>query len=942
MNIADIEAAVAELTAEPFDPAAFAPSLFAAYGAPPATVTRIREGAGNTSDLPGGTLWRRQMHVLPCEPGGVEAGLEQLANSAATNKHKPRFLIATDGEEIAARDRSEDDTHFFTFAELGERFGLFLPVAGYSRFKAAEENPVDVKAAARLKRLHDALVEHNPEWAGAERRHALHLFMTRLIFCLFAEDTGIFPDGLFARTITERGGHSGEEMATVLDQLFTAMKTPPGEERDALPNWTTAFEYVNGGLFRDAVEVPAFNRTAYRTLCDAAINLNWRDINADIFGSMIQTIVDPEHRHETGLHYTSVPNILKVLDPLFLDDLRAEAERPRLADDSREKARLKAILTRLSKIRMFDPACGSGNFLVIAYQELRAIERTVLERLRDLTGQTPGVWSHIALDSFYGIEIGDFAAETARLSLWIAKHQADRRHADVFGAAPPALPLTDSGRIVRNNALRVDWLEVCPPATVKRRRQVMVDLATSYEAHGEEEMPDEEAETYIVGNPPYLGARLMDEEQKEDLELALSEISTSWKVLDYVAGWMKMAADYLRAIPNSASALVMTNSICQGQQVPVLWPDVLSGGLSIHFAHRSFKWSNNAANAAAVMCVVVGVTATRKRAAILFDGTLRQEVDHINPYLVAGPTLYVEARRKPLSKLPEMLFGNMPRDGGGLILSAEDRSALLRNAPHAEQWVRPFIGSREAINGLKRYCLWLSDAQAEVARKIEAIDVRLRAVEEVRSKSKAGSTQAAAEFPHKFVQIQGVAEGSLIIIPKVSSERRRHLPVDYLTSGEIVSDNAFALYDAPLWTLALIASRMHLLWIETVCGKLETRFRYSNTMGWHTFPLPRLSEPDRTRLTGHAEAILLARAEAGGTLAQLYDPDKMPDVLREAHEANDAALERIYTSRPFRSDADRLNHLFRRYARMIAAEKGEEVAAEFAFDAADDEREPAQ
>ena len=919
------------IAAAPFNPETFPFDFIAAYDAPPATVTRIRNGTQNASDIEGGVLWRQKLHLLVCGQGQVEAALEQLQASRATTSQRVQFIAATDGQEFAARDLKADDAIFCDFADLGDRFGFFLPLAGYSRYKAAEENPIDVKAANKLSRLYDALIAENPEWAGDDMRHAMNLFMTRIIFCLFAEDTGILPkEDQFSRAIHENGGHAGEEMVRTLTLLFTAMSARE-DERGELPKWAADFPWVNDGLFAGEIQIPRFSRAAYRTLCDAA-RLRWNEINADIFGSMIQVIVDPAHRHETGMHYTSVPNILKVLDPLFLDELRAEASRPPLADNSREKARLKALLNRLSKIRVFDPACGSGNFLVIAYQELRKIERQVLDRLRGLTGQAPGVWSHIELHNFYGIEVSDFAAETAKLSLWIAKYQMDRAHRDVFGTAPPALPLTDSGKIVCDNALRVDWLEVCPPAMTTRNRQKVFDLATIIDVHGNETVPDEEAETYIVGNPPYLGARLMSAEQKSDLGSVVSQVGTSWRVLDYVAGWFVKAADYMRGVPNSSCALVATNSICQGQQVPVLWPWLLQGDIRISFAHTSFKWSNNVAGGAAVMCVIVGLASDHSTQLCLYSGPVRQAVAMINPYLAAGPTLYVEAQRRPINGLPVMLFGNMPRDGGNLILSPEDKDFLIRSHPETERWIKPFIGAREAISGIGRYCLWISDADRDAAEQVPFIRSRLERVSITRGESSAASTRAAAAFPHRFVQIQGVSRESTIIVPKVSSENRCYLPTDFLTGGEIISDNAFALYDAPLWTLAIVASRLHLLWIEAVCGKLETRFRYSNTMGWHTFPVPRLTATDRERLTVCAENILLARAEAGGTLAQLYDPDEMPNALRRAHIANDQTLESIYSDRPFRSDADRLNHLFRRYARMIAAERGEEVAPEFDLD----------
>jgi len=931
LYIADIEEAVSRIAAAPFNSGSFPYDFIAAYDAPPATVTRIRNGSQNASDIEGGVLWRQKLHLLICAPGQVEAGLGQLQASRATTTQRVQFIAATDGDEFAARDLKADDTIFFRVDELGDRFGFFLPLAGYSRYKAAEESPIDVKAANQLSRLYDALIAENPNWAGDDMRHAMNLFMTRIIFCLFAQKTGILPEeNQFSRAIHEHGGHAGEEMVRVLTLLFTAMSKRKGERGD-MPKWADDFPWVNGGLFAGEIQIPRFSRTAYRTLGDAA-RLRWNEINADIFGSMIQVIVDPAHRHETGMHYTSVPNILKVLDPLFLDQLRAEASRPPFADASREKARLKALLNRLSKIRVFDPACGSGNFLVIAYQELRKIEREVLDRLRAATGHAPGIWSHIELHNFYGIEVSDFAAETAKLSLWIAKYQMDRAHRDLFGSAPPALPLTDSGNIVCDNALRVNWLEVCPPPTIARNRQKVFDLATIVEVHGTETVADEEAETYIVGNPPYLGFNFQSAEQKREVEALFRGRTATWKSLDYVACWFLKGADYLRAQAKSACAFVATNSICQGQQVPMLWPVVLTGGVRISFAHLSFRWSNSAARTAAVMCVVAGLDTNCGGRSLLIDDEHSREVTRISPYLTEGPALYVMKRSEPLAALPPMLWGNKPTDGGNLILSPIERSQLLDAHPEAARYIRRFVGSDECINGIERYCLWVADAERAEAEEIPELKRRFDAVAEFRASSVAAQTRPAAAYPHRFRQIQATATSHTVIVPKVSSERRRYLPVDYLSQGEIISDNAFALYDAPLWTLSLVGSRLHLLWVEGVCGKLETRFRYSNTMGWHTFPVPPLTGPDRERLTACAEGILLARAETGGTLAELYEPDNMPTALCEAHETNDQTLERIYSDRPFRSDSDRLNHLFRRYARMIAAERGEEVAPEFAFD----------
>ena len=746
LYISDIEEAVSKIAAEPFNAETFPFDFITAYDAPPATVTRIRNGSQNATDLDGGLLWRQKLHLLVCKPGQVEASIQLLAASRATERQKAQFLLATDGIEVAARDLRADDATFFSFEQFGDHFGFFLPLAGYSRYKAAEENPIDVKAANRLSKLYDALIAENPDWAGDDKRHAMNTFMTRLIFCMFAEDTGIFAENLFAKTIHKHGGHAGEEMVHVLTALFTAMSQRP-EDRAGLPTWADKFPWVNGGLFTNDIEVPRFSRTAYRTLSEAA-GLRWNEINADIFGSMIQVIVDPSHRHETGMHYTSVPNILKALDPLFLDDLRSEARKPALADASREKARLKALLNRLSKIRVFDPACGSGNFLVIAYQELRKIERQVLDRLRVMTGQAPGIWSHIELHNFYGIEVSDFAAETAKLSLWIAKFQMDRAHRDVFGTAPPALPLSDSGNIHCKNALRVDWLEVCPPPTLTRNRQKVFDLATVVDVIGTETVPDDESATYIVGNPPYLGRAKQSAAQKADKVHVFSGHIANFKSLDYVAAWVWLANKYISAVPYSSAALVTTNSICQGQQVAILWPEILKS-CEIRFAHQSFKWRNNAAAPAGVTVVVLGLARPSNSEKLIFGDEVVQLAKEISPYILPGPLPIVRGRRRPLSAVPSMDMGNMALDGGGLIITnpaeIEAYSPEFR-AAHVLQ----LVGSSEIISGTPRHCLWFSSEPSDAEMLEPGVAERLALVAAARASSTDRGTRSHANEPWRF------------------------------------------------------------------------------------------------------------------------------------------------------------------------------------------------
>ncbi|MFC0685456.1 class I SAM-dependent DNA methyltransferase [Novosphingobium clariflavum] len=928
MYISDIDEAVSRIAAAPFVADEFPFDFIAAYDAPPATITRIRNGTQNASDIDGGVLWRQKLHLLVCDAGQINEALARLLGSRATATQKAKFLLATDGVEVAAHDIDAEDTIFFPFSELGNRFGFFLPLAGYSRYKAADDNPIDVKAANRLRRLYDALIAENPEWEGDAKRHAMNLFMTRIIFCMFAEDTGIIPEHLFARTIHDHGGHAGEEMVHVLTSIFTAMSIREGERGD-MPRWATDFPWVNGGLFAGDIEVPRFSRTAFRTLTEAA-GLRWNEINADIFGSMIQVIVDPAHRHETGMHYTSVPNILKVLDPLFLDELRTEASRPALADNSREKARLKALLTRLSKIRVFDPACGSGNFLVIAYQELRKIERQVLDRLRAITGHAPGIWSHIELHNFYGIEISDFAAETAKLSLWIAKFQMDRAHRDMFGSAPPSLPLTDSGNIHNGNALAQDWLGACPAPISVNHRQKMPNLATAVDAHGTEEVIDGEVETYIVGNPPYIGARKMNDVQKAEMRTVAQGYTNKWTNIDYVGGWFIRAMQYSETVPNVCFAFVATNSLCQGQQVPTLWPILLENSLAIRFAHRSFKWINNAPKKAGVICVVVGMDRVHGGARTLFDGNLRQEVSTINAYLLPLPNIYIDERTAALCELPPMDFGNMPLDNGNLLIEPAEIEDF-QSDPVASTFVRPIVGSKEAIRSIDRYCLWIEDDRIAQALAIPEIDRRIEATRVFRAGSPRPQTRSKARTPYKFGEIRQRNADHIIVVPSASSERRPYLPVLYMPGETIVSNLAFMMFDAPLWTISLIASRMHLLWIEAVCGKLKTDYRYSNTLGWYTFPVPSMSQADYKRLESCAENILLARAEVGGSIAEQYDPNNMHQLLIDAHTANDEAVESLYSGRGFRSDGDRLGHLFRRYAKLTADERGQEVDPEFAL-----------
>ena len=913
MNAVEIEQAITDLAEQPFDPVEFPYAFLEAFGNKATTIKRLRAGASNKSDL-GGVLQTSNIHILTCDAERVTQTLAALKASPATAKAKAKFILATDGVDFEAEDLTSGETVACAFKDFPDHFGFFLPLAGISTVRQISENAFDIRATSRLNRLYVELLKDNPEWGTAERRHDMNKFMARLIFCFFAEDTDIFADkSRFSETVAQMSAKDSSNTHEVIATLFRAMNTKREDRAAArIPRWAEGFPYVNGALFSGSDEVPRFSRIARSYLLHIG-GLDWTRINPDIFGSMIQAVAEDEERGELGMHYTSVPNILKVLNPLFLDDLRARLEEA--GDNPRTLLNLRR---RMAKIRVFDPACGSGNFLVIAYKAMREIEAEINRRRSE-----PDRSSEIPLTNFRGIELRDFPAEIARLALVIAEYQCDVLYRGQRLALAEFLPLRNENWITCGNALWLDWLSICPPTGtgVKVRAD---DLFGSPLDQAEIDFENEGGETYICGNPPYLGNKLQSEEQKSDLFAVFEGRLEGWKSLDYVAAWLMKAADY-GLQTSAASAFVVTNSICQGQQVSILWPSIFATGHAIEFAHTSFKWSNLASHNAGVIVIIVGlsnVAGKRKRLYTLdADGTALERVcGNINPYLVDGPNLVVNARRDPPNDRAPMLFGNMPRDGGHLLVSPEDKVGTDRGDPIFEKYLRRFVGAEDFIQGKVRYCLWVEQDQWADAARSPAIARRLEAVRTMRLSSKASSTRDYAKAPYRFVQIQGNAQQSALIVPRHSSERRPYLPVGLLDAGTVVADSAFALYDAPLWSLALIASRLHLVWIAAVCGKLKTDYRYSNTLGWNTFPIPTLTDKNKVDLTRCAEDILLAReVHFPATSADLYDPDAIPENLRQAHERNDEVLERIYIGRRFRNDTERLEKLFSLY---VSAQTG--------------------
>lgn len=932
MNAIEIEQAISDLAEQPFDLVEFPYAFLEAFGNKATTIKRLKTGESNASDVAGGVLQRNNIHIATCAHGEVSATLNQLKASPKTASNKAKFILATDGIDFEAEDLQSGETLACAYIDFPNHFGFFLELAGIKTVQQIRENAFDVRATSRLNRLYVELLKHNPDWSTAERRHDMNHFMARLIFCFFAEDTEIFHGNrLFSATVEQMSAKDASDTHIVIAEIFRAMNTQI-EERKAsgLRPWADAFPYVNGGLFSGSTDCPKFSKIARSYLIHIG-QLDWTQINPDIFGSMIQAVADDEERGALGMHYTSVPNILKVLNPLFLDELRAQLDE---AGDNPRK--LLNLRKRMAHIRVFDPACGSGNFLVIAYKQMREIEAEINRRRGE-----PDIASQIPKTNYRGIELRDFSAEIARLALIIAEYQCDVLYRGQKLALAEFLPLDSQNWITSGNALRLDWLSICPPTGkgVQITTGDMLDDMALQNTQAQIDFENEGGETYICGNPPYLGSTWQSAEQKDDLKAIFDHRCKSWKSLDYVAGWFMKAADY-GTHTHTVAAFVSTNSICQGQQVPILWPLIFGTGHEITFAHTSFKWANLASHNAGVTVVIVGISIQpdTKRylysdekitydggfsfdGGLKYDGTTRKETSYINAYLVSAENVVIEKRSKPFGELANMPKGNMPYDAGHMLMNGEEKKHLVNQYPNAEKFIKRIKGSAEFIRGIERYCLWIEDCNLSEAISIEPIGKRIENVRNVRLASTDKSGRALAARAHQMRETN-CASKFVTIIPSVSSESREYLPVGVETENTIVSNLAFAFYDAPLWNMAIIASKLHLMWIATVCGKLKTDFRYSNTMGWNTFPVPKLTEKNKADLTRCAEDILLAReAHFPATIADLYDPATMPENLRHAHERNDEVIERIYIGRRFKNDTERLEKLFELYTQMTAPTK---------------------
>jgi hypothetical protein len=880
-------------------------SFLDAYGFPKSTITRLRKGGDSRNVAEGDDIALKKKLYFRAVPEGtdLDAVAESLKASELVARNDIRFVIVTDFKNLVAFDLKADERLETSLSELDKQYAFFLPLAGYEKAVMYSEHPADVKASEKMGQLFDLIRERN-DLSKPEDIHALNVFLTRLLFCFYAEDTGIFEQGQMTSAIQSTTQDDGSDVDQFFTDLFTVLNLEPNSpERKEMPAHFQAFPYVNGGLFHDDEPIPEFGRKARRILLDCG-SLNWSEINPDIFGSMFQAVIDEEQRGNLGQHYTSVSNIMKVIQPLFLDKLYAELEKSRKSEN-----KLKGLLVRLQNLRIFDPACGSGNFLIIAYKELRKLEMEVIDALNAVSGQSEMYYSGIRLSQFYGIEIDDFAHEVAVLSLWLAEHQMNMAFKAKFGYTEAALPLRDSGNIVSGNALRLDWEEVCPPV----------------DANGNPH------EVYICGNPPFLGNGGRTDAQNEDMTHVFSGFKT-FGMLDLVTCWFWKSSQYISG-RNAEFALVSTNSICQGEQASTLWRPILGQGLKIRFAYQTFSWKNHAKQNAAVHVVVIGVSnASMVANATLFkahDGNNihRVEVKNISPYLLEGGDSVIESRSKPICSVSEMVYGNKPVDGGHLLLTTYEKDALLAVEPGAEKWVKKLLGAQEFIQAKERWCLWLADATGGDIECMPLVKQRVEAVREMRSMSKKAATKKIADSPSLFGEIRHPKSGTYVLVPSVSSERRPYVPMGFFDSDVITTNANLMIPNATLYEFGILTSEMHNDWMRTVAGRLKSDVRYSATLVYNTFPWPEVNDKQRKQIEALAEEILLIREDyPDKSLADLYDPKEMPDPLREAHKALDRAVEKLYRDKPFRDAAERLEHLFARYEKLIAAEKAKAPA----------------
>ncbi len=840
-------------------------------------------------------LWRGQLLVEHKSRGkSLDKAFSQAKEYFPGLKERdlPKYILVSDFSKFRLYNLESDNLESseqieFDLKDLYKNVKLFGFIAGYQTQVIKPQDPINIKAAEHMGKLHDALK------AVGYTGHVLELYLVRLLFCLFAEDTTIFEKRLLQDYIETKTSADGSDLAHHLSSLFYVLNTPTDKRLNNLDESIAAFPYVNGKLFEESLPPAQFDSKMRESLLDLCA-LDWSIISPAIFGSLFQSIMDADARRNLGAHYTSEENILKLIKPLFLDALWAEFEKIK-----GNKNRLQEFHNKLRSLKFLDPACGCGNFLVITYRELRLLEIEILRTIYKVGESSKFIGADVAViidvDQFYGIEIEEFPAQIAQVALWLTDHQMNMRVTEEFGPYFSRIPLKATPHVVCDNALQLNWQDVLPPAQC----------------------------SYVLGNPPFLGKQQQNENQKNDFELVFHDLHGSG-VLDFVACWHKKATDYMQKNKAIKTAFVSTNSITQGEQVGVLWGWMLSQGIKIHFAHCTFSWSNEARGKAAVHCVIIGFGLHDVANKMIYEyADIKGEpheikANNINPYLVDASDVIIASSRQPISNVPPIVFGSMPNDGGHLLLEENEKEDLLAACPEAEKWIRPFLGAEEFINNKPRYCLWLVGCPPDELRKMPPVLARVEAVKAHREASNRPTTKQLALTPTLFGEIRQ-PKTAYLLFPSVSSEKRAYIPIGFLSANTIASNATLVVPNATMFTFGVMTSVMHMAWVRAVCGRLESRYRYSAGIVYNNFPWPALQANTHAAVEACAQAVLDARAaHPNASLADLYDPLTMPTNLLKAHHALDKAVDAAYGYKGAVTDAARVAFLFELYQKITS------------------------
>jgi hypothetical protein len=845
----------------------------------------------------------------------------------------PRMILVSDFAEFVLHDMEDQTEHRFALHEFHKNIEHFGFLLGYTRKVYKEQDPANIKAAELMGKLHDRLKEIGYEG------HPLEVYLVRILFCLFAEDTSIFKRQQFQDYLEQRTNKDGSDLAARLQELFQVLNTPEKNRFKNLDEDLAAFPYINGKLFEEMLPMASFD-SAMRTALINCCYIDWSKISPAIFGSMFQSVMNPKERRNLGAHYTSEKNILKLIKPLFLDELYEEFEKIKT-----QKNKLKQFHQKLANLRFLDPACGCGNFLVITYRELRMLELQVLKALHG-TQQVTDLEQLILVDvdRFYGIEYEEFPAQIAQVAMWLIDHQMNMQISTAFGDYVARIPLRKAATIIHGNALQVDWTDLIKqhllPFDNKSNLYELNEPPEKYVKSKRGEKVNEVVFNYIIGNPPFIGKSMQNAAQKADMELIFKEVKGAG-VLDYVSAWYVKAAQYMRYVSNkygielsdknthgfTKCAFVSTNSITQGEQVGILWNELFKKyKIKIHFAHRTFQWNNEAKGNAAVHCVIVGFAnfdTIRPKLIYEYQDIKSEPTEiqakNINPFLVEGNDTFIIKRTNPICRIPKISFGSMPNDGGNFLFTEEEKEAFVKQEPKSEIFFRPLISAHEFLNGHKRWCLWLKNVSPKDLKEIKLVTERIENVRKLRSKSTRPSTQKLAAFPTLFGEDRH-PETEYILIPLHSSENRNYIPIALLNKNSIANNSCSFIPYATLYHFGVLTSIMHMYWVKNICGRIKSDYRYSNDIVYNNFPWPENpTEKQKQAVEQAAQQVLDARAQfPNSSLADLYDPLTMPPALVKAHQQLDKAVDQCYRSAPFTSEAKRMEFLFELYEKYTA------------------------